>query len=145
MCYIYGLSRFVSLGIDAQVSPGLRKALAKLVMSCAVLVCLALCVWLHLYAQSYSLLDLAWFQALSNDLSQFDSATQILALGVLLCIIVWLSHLTVKGEANGAMLLSKGGLFLAILAGVSLSESFLAATPLSGKRFCFCQSFSGLA
>lgn len=142
-----GLNRFVGLGTGTSVLLWIRKMLSRLVTGCALLIGLLFCLWLHFYAQHFMLFDLAWLQAFANDAGKLDTMPQVLAFLVILCIIAGLSYLTTtRKEANGALLLNRGGLLLAGLAALSLVESVFGSNPDYWQAFLLLPIFcwSGL-
>ena len=122
------LRRSVEQGTIADLPVGLRRLLVRLVMGCAVLVCLIFCVWLHFYASLFSPVDPAWVRALNNDFGQADQDVQILFLGGLLSMLAWLSYRTIGEQSNAALLLSKGSPLMAILTGIGLGEGLLRSS-----------------
>ena len=142
-----GLNRFVELGTGTPVLLWIRKMLSRLVTGCALLLGLAFCLWLHLYAQHFALFDSTWLQAFASDAGKLDTMPQVLAFLVILCIIAGLSYLTTtRKEANGALLLNRGGLLLAGLAALSLVESVFGNSPDYWQAFLLLPIFcwSGL-
>lgn len=142
-----GLNRFVGLGTATPVLLWIRKMLSRLVTGCALLLGLLFCLWLHFYAQHFMLFDSAWLQAFAKDAGKLDTMPQVLALLVILCIIAGLSYLTAtRKEANGAMLLSRGGLLLAGLTALCLVESVFGNNPDYWQAFLLLPIFcwSGL-
>lgn len=112
---------------ETPLSPRFYSAQTKLAMGCATLICLVFCLWLRLYAQHYALLDLAWLQAFSYDLWQFDSSLQIVVLSSAICLIVWLSYQMVAERADAALFLRKGSPLLFLLAGIGMGEHLLGS------------------
>lgn len=124
-----GVKRLTHQKPGAHSSLRFYRAQVKLMMGCATLICLVLCLWLRFYAQHYLLFDLAWLQAFSYDLWQFDSSLQIVVLGLVICMIAWLSYQMVEERADAALLLRKGGPLLFLLAGIGLGEHLLGSNP----------------
>jgi hypothetical protein len=123
-----GLKRFVSQYLEPRLQPVFCQTLPRVGLGCAVLICLVFCIWLHFYAQEFSLFNLAWFQALNSAPDPVERDLQILVLGFLLCILAWLSYQTTKDRANAALLLSKGSPLMVILAAISLGEGLLKSS-----------------
>lgn len=142
-----GLNRFVGLGTATPVLLWIRKMLSRLVTGCALMIGLLFCLWFHFYAQHFMLFDSTWLQAFANDAGKLDTMPQVLAFLVILCIIAGLSYLTTtRKEANGALLLSRGGLLLAGLTALSLVESVFGNNPDYWQAFLLLPIFcwSGL-
>lgn len=96
-------------------------------MSSVTLLCLVFCLWWGFYAPQYSLFDFAWLQAFSAAFWQFDNSLQMFVVGLVICIIAWLSYQMVEGKADAALLLRKGGPLLFTLTGISMGEYLLGS------------------
>ncbi len=122
------LQRFVSGQTSVFVSLRVRKRLARLGMACIVLLCLLICIWLRFYVREYALFDLAWFQSLNADVSQVGQDVQMLGLALLLATIAWLNYRFIQ-EQSAALLVSKGGVLLCLLVGITLGKYALDSDP----------------